>query len=52
MALTAMPPIVLGTFPIVRRGEEGRWGRFRSRDLIFGYMAALAAGAPDAAVAG
>ena len=43
---------VLGTFPIVRREEEERWGRFRSRDLILAYMAALAAGAPDAAVAG
>lgn len=43
---------VLGTFPIVRREEEERWGRFRSRDLILGYMAALAAGAPDAEVAG
>jgi hypothetical protein len=44
---------VLGTFPIVRRQEEQRYdGRFRSRDLILGYMAALAAGAPDAAVAG
>ena len=43
---------VLGTFPIVRREEEARWGRFRSHDLILGYMAALAAGAPDADVAG
>jgi hypothetical protein len=43
---------VLTTFPIVRREEEARWGRFRSRDLILAYMAALAAGAPDAAVAG
>lgn len=44
---------ILGTFPIVRREEEQRYaGRFRSRDLILGYMAALAAGAPDAAVAG
>jgi len=44
---------VLSTFPIVRREEEQRWGgRFRSRDLILGYMAALAAGAPDAEVAG
>lgn len=43
---------VLGTFPIVRREEEERWGRFRSRDLILAYMAALAAGAPDAKVAG
>jgi hypothetical protein len=44
---------ILGTFPIVRREEEQRYnGRFRSRDLILGYMAALSAGAPDAAVAG
>jgi hypothetical protein len=43
---------VLGTFPIVRRQEEARWDRFRSRELILGYMAALAAGAADADVAG
>lgn len=43
---------VLGTFPIVRGEEEERWGRFRSRDLILAYMAALAAGSPDAEVAG
>ncbi len=43
---------VLGTFPIVRREEEQRFGRFRSRDLILGYMAALDAGRPDVEVAG
>jgi hypothetical protein len=44
---------VLGTFPIVRREEEQRYdGRFRSRDLILGYMAALAADSPDAEVVG
>jgi hypothetical protein len=43
---------ILGIFPIVRREEEARWGRFRSRDLILGTMAALAAGSPDADVAG
>jgi hypothetical protein len=44
---------VLSTFPIVKREEEARFqGRFRSRDLILAYMAALAAGAPDANVAG
>ena len=43
---------VLGTFPIVEREERQRWGRFRSRELILGYMAALDAGSPDAAVAG
>ncbi len=36
---------ILGTFPIVREEEERRYeGRFRSRDLILGYMAAFAAG--------
>jgi len=43
---------VLDKFPIVRREEEQRYGRFRSRELILGYMAALAAGAPDASVVG
>ncbi|HEY6432006.1 MAG TPA: hypothetical protein VIZ17_08480 [Acetobacteraceae bacterium] len=44
---------VLGTFPIVQREERARYdGRFRSRDLILGYMAALAAGHPDAGVEG
>ncbi|MGH6971753.1 MAG: hypothetical protein ACREEQ_09090, partial [Caulobacteraceae bacterium] len=43
---------VLGTFPIVRREEEARFaGRFRSRELVLGFMAALAAGRPDADVA-
>lgn len=44
---------VLSTFPIVKREEEQRYGgRFRSRDLILATMNALAAGAPDARVAG
>jgi hypothetical protein len=43
----------LSAFPIVKREEEQRYeGRFRTRDLILGYMAALAAGAPDANIAG
>jgi hypothetical protein len=37
---------VLDTFPRIRR-EEGR-----SKELILGFMAALAAGHPDAPVAG
>ena len=37
---------VLDTFPQVRREE------YRAKDLILGYMAALAAGHPDAPVAG
>jgi hypothetical protein len=44
---------VLGTFHVIQREEEERHaGRFRSRDLILGYMAALAAGKPDAPIAG
>jgi hypothetical protein len=43
---------ILGTFPIVREEEERRFaGRFRSRDLILGYMAAFAAGDPDSRIA-
>jgi len=43
---------ILSTFPIVREEEEARYqGRFRSRDLILGYMAAFAAGDPSARVA-
>ena len=44
---------ILSTFPIVKREDEQSYqGRFRSRDLILAYMAALAAGAPDAPLAG
>ncbi|MCC6719611.1 MAG: restriction endonuclease [Acetobacteraceae bacterium] len=43
---------VLSTFPIVRQQEEQAYGRFRSRDLILNWMAALAAGHPDADIAG
>ena len=43
---------VLSTFPIVREEEEKRFGgRFRSRDLILGYMAAFAAGDTDSRIA-
>ena len=43
---------VMNTFPIVREQEQSMYGRFRSRDLVLNWMAALEAGAPDAAVAG
>lgn len=44
---------ILSTFPIVREEEEARYaGRFRSRDLILGYMAAFAAGDTTTRVAG
>jgi hypothetical protein len=43
---------ILGTFPIVREEEERQFaGRFRSRDLILGYMAAFAAGDAESRIA-
>lgn len=43
---------ILGTFPIVREEEERQFGgRFRSRDLILGYMAAFSAGDADSRIA-
>ena len=42
---------ILSTFPIIQREEEAQFaGRFRSRDLILGYMAAFAAGDPDSRI--
>jgi hypothetical protein len=43
---------ILSTFPIVIREEVEKYGSFRSEKLILGYYNALAAGHPDAAVAG
>ncbi len=43
---------VLSTFPIVREQEVAAYGRFRSRDLILGFMAAIEAGHPNADVEG
>ena len=42
---------VLGTFPIVRREDEARFGSYRTRDLILAYMNALAAGDTETVVA-
>jgi hypothetical protein len=43
---------ILGTFPIVREEEEKQFGgRFRSRELILGYMAAFSAGDADSRIA-
>ena len=42
---------VLGTFPIVRRQDEARFGRYRTRDLILAYMNALSAGDAETVVA-
>ena len=42
---------ILSTFPIIQREEEAQFaGRFRSRDLILGYMAAFTAGDPDSRI--
>lgn len=35
---------VLDTFPIVREQDERAFGRFRTKELVLGYMSALAAG--------
>lgn len=44
---------ILDTFPILREEEEKRFaGRFRSRDLILGYMAAFSAGDAESRIAG
>ena len=42
---------VLDQFPIVRRQEEEAFGRYRSKDLILGYLAAFRADDPDAVIA-
>jgi len=43
---------VLSTFPIVRRHDEQRFGRYRTRDLILAYYNAYAAGDMSAWVKG
>jgi len=43
---------VLSTFPIVRRHDEERFGRYRTRDLILAYYNAYAAGDMGAWVKG
>jgi hypothetical protein len=44
---------VVDSFPILREHEEARFdGRYRTRELILRFMAALAAGNPDASVTG
>jgi hypothetical protein len=43
---------ILSTFPIVERDDHARHGRYLTRDLILAWMAALAAGEPDAKIVG
>jgi hypothetical protein len=35
---------ILDTFPIVREQDEAEFGRYRTKDLVLGYMRAIAAG--------
>lgn len=42
---------VLDQFPIVRRQEEAAFGRYRSKGLILGYLAAFRSNDPDAVIA-
>ena len=42
---------VLSTFPIVRREDEAAFGRYRTREMVFAYMSALAAGDTESVVA-
>lgn len=42
---------VLDTFPIVKREDEARFVRYRTKELVLGYMNALAAGDIDSVLA-
>lgn len=41
---------VMDTFPIVREQDERAFGRYRTKDLVLGYMNALAAGDTESAL--
>ncbi|MCY3972818.1 MAG: type I restriction enzyme HsdR N-terminal domain-containing protein [Candidatus Dadabacteria bacterium] len=41
---------ILGTFPIVRKNDEDKFGRYMTRDLILGYMDALTAGDTESVI--
>ncbi|MBM3559390.1 MAG: hypothetical protein FJX53_05845 [Alphaproteobacteria bacterium] len=41
---------ILSTFPIVRREDENRFGRYLTRDLILAYMRVFAAGDSESRV--
>ncbi len=42
---------VLDTFPIVREQDEARFNRYRTKELVLGYMNALAAGDTETVLA-
>ena len=43
---------ILSTFPIVQREDEAKFGSYRTRDLIMGYMNALAVGDTSTKISG
>ena len=43
---------ILSTFPIVQREDEAKFGSYRTRDLIMGYMNALAIGDTSTKISG
>ena len=43
---------ILSTFPIVQREDEAKFGTYRTRDLIMGYMNALAVGDTSTKISG
>ena len=43
---------ILSTFPIVKREDEEKFGTYRTRNLVLGYMNALAAGDAETIIAG
>jgi hypothetical protein len=42
---------VMDTFPIVREHDEAQFGRYRTKELVLGYMSALAAGDTETVLA-
>lgn len=42
---------VLDTFPVMREQDEAAFDRYRTKELVLGYMNALAAGDTDAVLA-
>ena len=41
---------ILSTFPIIRRGDEAKFGRYRTSEMIIAYMNALQAGDTEVVV--
>jgi hypothetical protein len=43
---------IYGTFPIVKREENEKWGSYRSRDLCLAWINALMSGQPESNIVG